>query len=281
MSSLGIDIGGTSVKLAMLERDKVLWMAQSPAYVRPNTDGLIAAIRAAAGGRGTGVECFGICVPGIYDRSSRRVTLAVNVPGLIGVPLEKLIEEALGRRPGRVEITSDAVATAIDIQASRALAGRLLVIALGTGIGAAVLDDGKPLLIDGNSPGHIGQFDVSLDDDPPIGPDGGAGSLEAYLGAPALVAKYGPDVPAAIRAFRGEDPPLIALARAVRICHAIYRPQHICLAGGIGIHLGHVLGGLRELIDRDLTNIVRAGWTLSVADDDLHAARGAARMAVK
>ncbi|MBV9490447.1 MAG: MFS transporter, partial [Verrucomicrobia bacterium] len=59
-------------------------------------------------------------------------------------------------------------------------------LALGTGVGAAVLDDGVPLRVDGDSPGHLGQIDVSLDDRAPIGPDGGAGSLEGYLGVPAI-----------------------------------------------------------------------------------------------
>ncbi len=58
------------------------------------------------------------------------------------------------------------------------------MISLGSGVGMSVLDDGVPLAVDENSPGHLGQINVSLDSNPPIGPDGGAGGLEAYIGAP-------------------------------------------------------------------------------------------------
>jgi hypothetical protein len=134
-------------------------------------------------------------------------------------------------------------------------------------------------MVEGNSPGHIGQLDVSLDDRPPVGPDGGAGSLEAYIGAAAIAAGGGGDVPAAVGGWRGDERPLAALARAIRSCHAIYRPEHVGLAGGIGIHLGHVLGPLRAMVETKLTNIARPGWTLFVGDSELHAAMGAARMA--
>ena len=72
---------------------------------------------------------------------------------------------------------------------------------------------------------------------------------------------------------------MLALARTIRICHAIYRPQHVCLAGGIGIRIGRLLPDLRTLVERDLTRLAREGWTLSVGDHDFHAAIGVAKLA--
>ena len=54
-----------------------------------------------------------------------------------------------------------------------------------------VLDDGVPLFIEGASPGHLGQVDCSIEGDFVIGPDGGSGSLEGYIGVPALIKRYG------------------------------------------------------------------------------------------
>src|SRR6185295_15399031 len=105
------------------------------------------------------------------------------------------------------------------------------------GVGMAVLDDGVSLMVHGESPGHLGQVDVSIEGDPVIGPDGGAGSLEGYIGAPALVKKYGPDMPANLARLGKNDSALKALARVIRICHAIYAPHHVGLTGGIGIRL--------------------------------------------
>jgi predicted NBD/HSP70 family sugar kinase len=142
-----------------------------------------------------------------------------------------------------------------------------------------VLDEGAPLHVEGASPGHIGQIDVSLDENPPIGPDGGSGSLEAYIGAAALSENYGS--PREFIATATIDAaPLRALARAIRICHAIYRPHHIILAGGIGIALKPLIPQLKSMIDRHLTNIARENWTLTPADHDFHAALGAARLAM-
>ena len=133
----------------------------------------------------------------------------------------------------------------------------------------------------GGASGHLGQIDVSLrDGELPVGPDGGAGGLEAYIGVASIRRQYGDDVSAAVSRFRGTEAPLRALARALRICHAIYRPDHICLCGGIGVRLTHLLPQIRELTEDRLTNVARPGWTLTCGDDDFHAARGAALMAL-
>src|SRR5690606_33557717 len=96
---------------------------------------------------------------------------------------------------------------------------------------------------------------------------------------PALLARYGPDVAAAIERWGPDELPLRALARAIRICHAIYRPQHVVLAGGLGIRLGRHLPALREPVERDLARVARPGRTLATGDSDFHAATGAAALA--
>ena len=108
-----------------------------------------------------------------------------------------------------------------------------------------------------------------------VGPDGGAGGLEGYLGVAALYADYGPDVSTAVAKFTGDEPPMLALVRAIRIAHAIYRPDHVCLCGGIGIRLKHLIPNLRDKIETRLTSLACSGWTLTPGDDDFHAARGA------
>jgi len=279
MRYLGIDIGGSSTKLAVLEEGRVIWSSQSPRYERPSRHELIEGIRVAGAGRDTRAVGVGLCVPGILDEAGRAVALSVNVPGLNGLNLDDLVRLAFDQTPGRLRIVTDALAAAYDIWSTRDLPGRLLVLSLGTGIGAAVLDDGKPLMVDGPTPGHIGQVDVSLPGEAVIGPDGGAGSLEGYVGAGALRSRFGDDLAVVLPVLRGGEAPFRALARAVRIAHAIYRPHHVVLAGGIGIRLAHVLGRLRELIETDLSSVARRGWTLSTGESDFHAAAGAARLA--
>jgi predicted NBD/HSP70 family sugar kinase len=278
MVSLGIDIGGTSVKLAAVEDGTQLWTGQSDFYARPTTQQLIDAIKAAANGRVKSVDAAGICVPGLLDGERRMITLSVNVPGLNNIVLDDLVARALGRGVKNLRIINDAVATATYVILSKGLRGRVVSIALGTGVGMGVLDDGAPLVVEGASPGHIGQVDVSIDGDVPIGPDGGAGSLEGYIGVPALTARYG-SMKAFYETATVSDPPLRALARAIRIGHAIYRPHHVVLVGGVGTRIRHLVPGLKSLIDQNLTSIARNDWTLSAGDHDFHAALGAARLA--
>ena len=277
MLQIGIDIGGTSVKAAAVRNGLVEWTGKSESYLRPARDEVARAIMQASSQLHETPGAVGVCVPGILNEGRTAVLHSVNVPGLIGTPFVELLQPLGSPRPPVV--ASDANATAYDIYISRKLTGRLIAIVIGTGVGAAVLDDGGEFLkVDGDSPGHFGQCDVSLDDAPPIGPDGGAGSLEGYIGVPALTARYG-SVENAFREMNATDPPMRALARMIRIAHGIYRPQHICLAGGIGIRVAHLLGELQTLTNEKLTKIAHPDWTLFAANDDFHAAIGAARLA--
>ncbi len=280
MTSLGIDVGGSSVKVAAISGNETLWTAQSKTYARPTRDELVAAIRENINGRDIDLDAVGICAPGILDRERRMITWAVNIPSLQGIVLDELVGEALGRDVAHVEIHNDSTASAYDLYATHNLTGRLLSITLGTGVGASVLDSGVPVMLSGESPGHIGMVDVSLENDPAVGPDGGAGSLEAYIGSPALMARYGPDMSAILEQLTEKDPPIRALARAIRIFHAIYRPQYVYLIGGLGIRMGHLLPALRGLIDKNLTSVARKDYRLAVGDDSYHAAKGAAKFAV-
>ncbi len=283
MTSLGIDIGGTSVKLAAVRDGQVLWTGQSSTYEFPSTQRLIDAIREADAGRCAhlGKVPVGLCVPGLLDKPTRTITLAVNVPGLVGIVLDDLIARALQQPPGsgveHVKICNDALAAAVDFHAVHQTTGRLFALAIGTGVGAAVLDDGKPLLIESDSPGHIGMLDVSLDDNPPIGSDGGAGSLESYIGASAIRARLSDGM--ALADLPHDDAILRALARGLRIAHAIYRPNHFALLGGTGTRMKPLLPAIRALVEKNLTSVAQPTWTLHCGDNDFHSAVGAARLA--
>lgn len=277
MRSLGIDIGGTSTKLAMLDNGNVLWTGQSKFYAKPDPAGLKQALMEAADGRVDRVDRCGICVPGIQNDERTMVLMSVNVPGLNNLPLIDLVRGAFPV-VGQLKVCNDAISCASDVIVSMGLKGRVFVLAMGTGVGAAVLDDGVPLLVDGESPGHIGMLDVSVSDNPPIGNDGGAGSLEAYFGVPALRRDYGPDVNATLAKLGENDPCMKALARAIRIGHAMFRPHHVVLAGGVGTRLREKLPVLTKLVETNLTSIARPDRTLQCAANDFHAACGAARL---
>lgn len=281
--ALGIDIGGTSIKLALLDAGRVVVTAQSSRYARPSFDGLAAALREALQtlDLSKGVASLGLCAPGLRDPATGVVTKAVNLPGMVGHTFADLLAHAGAPGLPPPVIVTDAHAAALDYWTCMPAAGRLLAISLGTGVGACVLDDGTPLIVSGAGPGHLGQVDVGLlEPDRPIGPDGGAGSLEAYMGLPALRQRYGDRLVQAVTRADVEQPPLRALVQALRIAHAIYRPQRVALLGGVGLALAGRVDDLHAAVSRGLTGLAREGWTLEAGQSAFHAASGAARLGV-
>lgn len=237
------------------------------------------------GATGRGAMRVGLCVPGRRDAGGRRVVASVNVPGLVGESLDELVREAVGDGARVVTVVSDARAAAEDVAAGLVPgAGRLLAISMGTGVGACVMDGGRSLEVSGESPGHLGQVDVSVvlgDGTVPVGPDGGRGGLEAYVGLPALVLRLGGPAETVMDRVGADDPAIEALARAIRIAHAIYRPQTVALLGGVGIGLARHGEVIRARVSDGLTSVAREGWTLVFGRDGFHATRGAARLAMQ
>ncbi|MEQ8769723.1 MAG: ROK family protein [Phycisphaerales bacterium] len=282
-ASVGIDIGGSSVKAVLVRPGRPDTLAQSQPYTRPDARTLRACVADAV----AKLDPFehddarlGLSVPGLLDDAGR-VTLAVNVPGLVGLDLASMARDHLPK--AEVTVVADATAHACGYWTRTRAAGRMLALVMGSGVGAAVLDDGRPVTIEGASPGHIGQVDVGACglDETPIGPDGGRGSLEAFVSARALHERFGDDIKRGLRDAPPHDPALRALARAIRICHAIYRPHRVALLGGVGICFAERLDALRGLVAADLTSIARSGWSLESGSDIHDGARGAAHLARK
>lgn len=282
MTALGIDIGGSSVKTALLRGDSVITTGQSPRYSAADARAIAAAIASAIPPEAR--LCIpppdvGVCAPGLYDPARRCITTSINLPGLVGVDLLELVSQSLGRPVKGLSVRTDAHAAAVDYWTLHPVQDRLLALSLGSGVGACVLDDGRPVRLTGPSSGHLGQMDVSVEGEPaPLGPDGGRGSLEGYIGLPALIRRYGPDLRGAF-AEPAPAAPLRALARAIRIAHAVYRPQRIVVLGGVGLMLAPALEVLRGLVSNELTSLARPGWELTCGDHAHHAAAGAARLA--
>lgn len=303
---LGLDVGGTSVKgvlgVVREECEGVEWVAagQSWTYVNPGIDRVREALKGVTDellsvrGSTERVGAVGLCVPGVVEKQTQRVSASVNMPGLVGVSLRQLAAEVVGERavPSglHVSVVGDALAAAEECGRLLKLANneRLMVVALGTGVGMVVLDGQQQLLVNPGTSGHFGQIDVSLDRDEsnvPIGPDGGRGSLEAYIGLAALKARYGDGdrLRQSLNTLTVHDEPIRALVRGLRVVLAIYKPKVVVLAGGVGTALGQsaVAAELRGAVSRDLSRVVPVDWRLTFAVDGFYSARGAGDRAAR
>lgn len=279
MAQVGIDIGGSSVKAVRL--------TESRATVAIPHDGnslssLRTAIRDATDRIGlANNDTLGICLPGLIDIATGILLRASNLPFLEGEHPSAVVERVTGHPVQRV--VTDASAWGHGVWLHERTEGRLLVLAIGTGVGAAVLDQDKLVTLDGLTPGHVGMIDVSLGEaNPPCAADGSPGVLEAYIGARSLRARFGAgDLAASIAGLSADDQAIRALVRALRICHAIYKPDAIRLVGGIGAMLCPHIPVIEARVRDRLTRIAQEHWTLGCIDDHYLAAAGVASAAAE
>lgn len=280
MAWLGLDIGGTRIKAVLWSGDRQLRSLSSETYNRPDAATLIERLRAltsAVLGNESSVMGVGLCIPGVRSEDHSHIVYSANVPGLEGITFSDLLGEAgVGDVP--FVTTSDAFAAANDATEALSLTGRVAFISIGAGVGLAVVDDGEPIAHTDGGAGHLGQVDVSISDDPPIGPDGGRGSLEGYIGASALRKRFGDADDSILLGLQRDHVPLRALARAIRMVHVMYRPDSIVLLGGLGHRLRDTT--LDEYVNDKLSSLARPNARLLFGVDDYHAARGAAKLAL-
>ena len=291
MRAIGIDIGGSGVKAAQVGPGGRAEAIGVQRYDEPTRAHVREAIVAAMGGAmGEAIDGprsgddlrVGLCLPGVFDAKRAVVVQALNLPDLEGVGPGDLLPGELLERARGVRIVTDARAAAHDVWVRDRLGGRLAAISLGTGVGLSVLDDGRPLQVCGESPGHLGQIDVGrCGGRSATGPDGGADTLEAFIGLAALRARFGQRIEAGLDGIGMEEAAMVALVRALRVVHAIYRPDHVRLLGGVGVRLGPMIEQIREAVGRGLTRVARPAWTLAAGTSEHHAAMGAARLALE
>ena len=145
---IGVDVGGSKIAVLVVDRDeRVLGrqVAQTIA-VDPDRapDEIVAVVNAAllaAGARTDDVAAIGVGVPGRVDPATGTVTLAVNL-GWSDLPLGPRLEARLGR-PCVVE--NDVRAAALGLH-RRSVLGQiddLAYLAIGTGVSAGVIIDGR------------------------------------------------------------------------------------------------------------------------------------------
>jgi glucokinase len=158
MPVAGIDLGGTKLAVAAFSDDgEILHRESVPLAGRAGgaVGGLVAEqIRKLF--EGHGCTAAGVCVPGLY-RAARGTVWAPNIPGWDDYPLlEELTASVSGE--ARVTIDSDRAAYILGETWKGAARGSrdAIFMAVGTGIGAGILCDGRVLRGHGDVAGAIG-----------------------------------------------------------------------------------------------------------------------------
>jgi glucokinase len=182
-TSIGIDFGGTSVKLGVCRGDELLVTDEpiptanfhGPAALIGEMAARVAKLRQTY----PAICAIGVGVPGLVDFDHGFVHELTNVPGWKHVPLKAILSEKTGL-PVLVENDANAMAYAeFRYGAARGLKN-VIGLTMGTGIGGGIVLDGKMFRGSGFVAGEIGQMSIHFDGKP--GHYGNLGALEKYTG---------------------------------------------------------------------------------------------------
>ena len=248
---IGVDVGGTTVKAALLDSDGLQYAdSERPTPRHLGTDAVVATIIRAIVDLQAQVRdaarlrAVGLVVPGVVDAEQGIAVYAANI-GWEQLPLRKLVAEAVD-----LPVVMDHDVRAAGLAELAWGAGRglqeIFFVALGTGVAAAVITRGQVTAGATGRAGELGHI--------PVFPDGEwcacgqRGCTETYASGAALSRRYSAasgrtDVPAkaVIRRAEAGDPiaervfndAITALGRALVTYVLLMDPEVILLGGGM------------------------------------------------
>jgi len=298
---IGVDVGGTTMSAGLVTPDgEVLSVIQTPTHrdgpsTAPETLlGIVGELISRADREGVRVEAVGIGLPGVVDTEIGMLKMGVHLlQDLAGIPLAERVHAGTGI-PAFVDNDVNALALAESIWGHGRGTRSLALLAIGTGVGGAIILDGH--LVRGRSGygGEFGHVPIAFDGRPCV--CGSRGCLAVYVGGHAVALE-------ARRRVRGEpgstlltraggDPSMItsrlvfeasaagdALARTIvgEVTHALaaglagivngLNPEVIIVTGGVA-------GSLVPLQEEILRRTGEYAFADALGDTRIHFAAG-------
>ena len=287
---LGVDLGGTAIKLGLFSLDGELLAEHQRPTPQPATPGSVCMEIAEAisvldpDGKAAVV---GIGLPGPMDADARVARVCINLPGWEEVPLAAWLEPRLKRR---VTLANDGNCALVGEAWKGAAVGcsDVVLLTLGTGVGGGVMLGGR--LFTGHNgaaaePGLITLF--------PDGPDcnsGNRGSLEQFASITGL------------KRFSDAEPSSLAMAASAGDRRAqahwehygqllgtgisslvyMFTPQLVLVGGGLAGASEHFLPAVRREVSTRVQAVSREGLQIKACALGNGAGRlGAARLAIE
>jgi glucokinase len=233
---IGIDVGGTSIKGLRLAPDNAIVATHRRPTQTPDPSGdrtvqAVADVVGALGGR-SDVAGVGVVVPGIVDETRGLARWSANI-GWRDLAMAAMLAERIG---GPLAFGHDVRAGAIAEMrtgAAAGAAGTVVFLPIGTGISAAVVVEGQPIVGCGWA-GEIGQL--------PVTSGGATAPLEAVASAAAVARRAGATDARAVvdRLVSGEPTAervwrdaIAVLGDALAAIVALLAPSTVVIGGGL------------------------------------------------
>lgn len=264
---IGVDIGGTGVRAAVVEDGVIRGTVRSVPLLDRTPARVVQVVADLA--RDLGASHLGVGMPGFVHRGV--VLGSPNFPGWQNTDLQGQLRRATGVP---VLVGNDANVAALGAWIERGRPGDLIVITLGTGVGGGVIVDGRSLVGARGAGAEIGHI--------PVGGSrrcgcGGLGCLETWCGTVGLIAaaaELGVTVDngaAVVRAARAGEAwanqvlaqAAAALGRALVALVNLFNPEVIVIAGGLAAAQGALapaVDWLQEHAIRPSAELVEVVW---------------------
>lgn len=254
--TIGIDFGGTTVKIAVVFQSHIIDSAPPIATQEFNNhqeliDAMVRVVEDLRA-RHPGIAAVGVGMPGFVNFEKGLVYGLTNVRDWESVPLKALLEARI-----KLPVVVDNDANCMAFAEWKCGAGRgfkhVIFMAMGTGVGGAIIANGQMVRGAFHGAGEIGQTSIDYQGRP--GHYGNLGALEKYVGNGEIAANareaYGDTVnakslndcsPAALAAaahhgdeVAQEQWELIGrqVATAVMNCCWLLNPEAIVIGGGV------------------------------------------------
>jgi len=271
---IGIDLGGTAIKLGRFDRAGNCTASLTLATPQPATpDAVIAAMGGAIArlDPDKNAIAIGIGLPGPVDAKGRLSKIAINLCNWQNVPLADEIEQHSDRP---CVIANDANCAGLGeawLGAGRGISN-LILITLGTGVGGAVILDDRLFVGRNGAAGELGLITFN-----PNGPEcnsGNNGSLEQYVSVRAIRRETGLDPHELAKKARNGDTSAIAfwqdygrkLGAGLASSLYILTPEAVIIGGGISASADLFLPSTKVEVDRRVLPDCRDGLKLLVAE---------------
>lgn len=166
---VAVDLGGSKIALGLVSREyRVLVRADHPTVAEEGVDSVINRLISSARQI---ITSYGITLPqlcgislaaaGAVDSLRGIITLSPNLPGWRDIPLGSIIEERLGIRAWLLNDANAAAMGEHQFGAGRGV-DNLICLTIGTGIGGAIIIDGKLYTGVCGSAGEIGHMTIEV-----------------------------------------------------------------------------------------------------------------------
>jgi len=184
MTIIGIDVGGTNIKSGLVNRNLIIRRYLIPTLTNSGLDATLNQIFNAVYKLGGDFSAIGIGIAGIIDSKNGIVRFSPNLKGWHNVKLAEILKKEF-KKPVRILNDVNAILFGEWLFGAGRGYKNVFLFTLGTGVGGAMVCEGKMVFGYNGFAGEFGHMTIKFDGAKCL--CGNYGCLERYVGARAII----------------------------------------------------------------------------------------------